>query len=169
MKRWFSMVPVLLLPGILVSVDTGIVRGETASPGGSAARVVEGRVIDGRGTPIEGAAVVFGPGDPPRLLFTEEAMARTNAQGHYRVDLTKFPWGALKLRYLALAPGFGRAIGTVEAGKGVSDIELTTAPWKTTQFRMMDSDGRPVSGAEMTCSVEHQAVWSRLKASVLPG
>jgi|GEM_PF-4916064 len=165
MNRWTFIISVWLLLGLVVSEAPAIASVEADPPGNSAVRVIEGRVIDDHKAPIEGAMILFGPADPPRLPFTEESTARTDARGHYRIDVAKFPWGSLRLRYLVLAPGFERAIGKVEAGKRTAalDLALTTAPWKSIELRMKDSEGRPVSGVEVTCCVEVRVVWSRLK------
>ena len=96
-------------------------------------------------------------------------MARSNAQGYFQVDLRKFAWGTSKLRYLVLAPNFGRVIGNVEAGTGSTtlDLRLSSVPWKLTEIRLIDPKGRPAPGVEVTCFVEYRFLWSRLKTDAI--
>ena len=140
----------------------------TEPPSQSATRIIEGRVTDGQGRPVHEGKVMFAPQDPP-LPFSERATAAIDAQGHYRIEISTFPYGDRPipasgvLRYLVLVPGFRSGAGRVaaEPASAKIDVQLTPEEWKPTEILLVDRDGKPVPGAEVKLMMGGSAVWSR--------
>ena len=136
-----------------------------ARPG---ARVITGRLTDSTGRPVAGAKLMFAPKTPP-LPFEEAATAVSDAAGRYRIELTGFPLGANTLpatdavRYLVLAPGFQSEVGNIDAGKtpAALDVRLSAEEWPPTEILLVDREGKPVEGAELTLQLGGSFTWSR--------
>jgi thiol-disulfide isomerase/thioredoxin len=141
----------------------GIAQGDEPPTTTSVGPVIEGRVVDHRQAPIAGALVLLRPN--PSVPFAEGASARTDAEGRYRIDLTKAYPGASRLKSMVLATGFAVAAGTVNAGSGQAkaDFTLTAEAWKTTEVVVTDRSGGSGAGVELICSVGRSVVWSRSK------
>jgi len=142
-------------------------RGDEPTATKAGGRVVEGKVVVAGNKPIEGATVLFGQ---PQLsmALVEAVTATTDAQGLYRADLGKFAWSTGTIQAFVLLPGYKAAERKIEAGTGTAtaNFELVAEPWKETQIRMEDTSGRPVAGAEITCSLGG-VIWSRFKTDAL--
>lgn len=140
----------------LLGFAVGIAEGRGDEPPGTrvSGRIVEGRIAAPGGRPIEGARVLFGRAGRGTALV-EGATATTDARGRYRADMVRFPWTTATVRVLVLAPGFKARDGKIEAGTTTpkADFELVAEPWKETLVRLQDHSGKPVAGAEITCSI----------------
>ncbi len=131
-------------------------------------RVIAGRLTDATGRPVAGAKVMFAP-KTPLMSFQEAGMAVSNADGRYRIELAGFPFGSETvpatnaLRYLVLAPEFHSEVGNVDAGKMpvALDVRLSAEEWTSTEILLVDRDGKPVSGAELTVQLGGAFTWSR--------
>ncbi len=137
----------------------------TARPG---ARVITGRLTDATGRPVSGAKLMFAP-KTPLLPFEEGGTAVSDAEGRYRIELAGFPLGANTLpatdavRYLVLAPGFRSEFGNIDAGNTpvALDVRLSAEEWPPTEILLVDRDGKPVEGAELTLQLGGSFTWSR--------
>ncbi len=136
-----------------------------ARPG---ARVIAGRLTDATGRPIGGAKLMFAP-KSPLAPFEEAGMAVSDAEGRYRIELAGFPFGSETLpatgalRYLVLAPAFHSEAGNVDEGNMpvALDIRLSAEEWTSTEILLVDRDGKPVAGAELTFQMGGPFTWSR--------
>ena len=132
-------------------------------------RIVSGRVLDAGGQPARRGLIAFAPSTKP-WPFDEPGVAPLDAEGRYRVELADFALEDQKLpaagplRYMVVAEGSRAVIGRLDAGAGPStlDVRLTPQPWKTTESRLVDRDGKPVAGARAELTIGTRAVWSRL-------
>lgn len=150
----------LALMSLSVGVaDAGIADSEQSQDLG---RVVEGRIATTGRKPIPGARILFGQPDVG-FVFVEDAMAPSDAQGRYRIDLGKHSWSKGVIRAVVLAPGFGFVDRTLEPGVETADFEMIAQPWKETQVCLKDSANRPVPGVGIAVKVGGGAIWSRLK------
>jgi thiol-disulfide isomerase/thioredoxin len=122
--------------------------------------VIEGRVVDSQRAPIVGALVMLRPSTS--VPFVEEASARTDAEGRYRIGMPKATAGISKLQASVLAVGFKVAVGSVETGptRVTADFTLEAQAWKTTEVIVADSSGGPSAGVELACSVGRNIAWS---------
>ena len=144
---------------LLLAVVIEDARGEIPAGAAGSGRILQGTVSASGGKPIAGTRVLisgFGRG----MAFVEEAAATTDARGHYRVDLGKFPWAYQPLRALALSDGFEIGDRKVEPGVTTSDFELSARPWKDTLVRLEDEGGKPVAGVEVQASLAG-VTWAR--------
>jgi hypothetical protein len=105
--------------------------------------VIEGRVVDSQRAPIAGALVMLRPSTS--VPFVEEAWARTDAEGRYRIGMPKATAGISKLQARVLAVGFKVAVGSVETGptRVTADFTLEAQAWKTTEVIVATSVGFP--------------------------
>lgn len=94
------------------------------------------------------------------MVFVDEATATTDAQGRYRVDLSKLEWSAGPIRELVLAQGFEIGDRKLAPGESSADFTLAEKPWKETLVRLEDESGKPVAGVEVTFKLG-EAIWSR--------
>jgi hypothetical protein len=151
----------LLLIGCFVGLIDA--RGDEATNTSVTAKVVQGTVSAAGHKPIDGARIFF----TPTLLggrFAEGAEAKTDAQGHYRIDLGRFPWSKKPLRGLVLAPGFkvGDRIFDVATDMATADFELSPQPWRETAFRVETPAKQPVADSEISCSIGG-VLWTKIK------
>jgi hypothetical protein len=131
-------------------------------------RVIEGRVTDAQGRPVREGKVMFAPQTPP-VPFSEAGTSAIDARGHYRIELSGFPHGSRLLlstgpvRFLVLAPGFRGGVGKVDAGTGPAtvDVRLSAEAWRESEIVLVDRDGKPVVGAELTLQMGGTVTWSR--------
>ncbi len=138
-----------------------------ARPAQPATRVVQGRVTDLEGRPVREGKVMFGP-QIPLLPFAESGMAGIDLDGHFRIELAGSSFvsedvpatGAL--RYLVLVPGFRGEPGKVDAGPGPAtlNVRLSPAEWTTTEVCLVDREGKPIAGADVTLRMGGLFTWS---------
>ena len=153
----------LLLVSVLLFTNSTAPARDERPAARAPVRVVQGRVTDERGTSIAGALVMLGPADGPRQ-FTQEATARTDVAGRYRIALSETHSEWFKLRTRILAEGF-RAVETTvvaESENATADVALPAEAWKTNRVRFVDPAGSPASGVEVTCYLPKRVLWSRL-------
>jgi RNA polymerase sigma factor (sigma-70 family) len=151
-------------------VDPGAApaRGPAAPPAQPVPRVITGRVTDRQGRPVREGRVMLAPQNVA-MPFEEPGMAKIDSDGRFRIELSGLPFGSETLaatdalRYLVLAPGFRSEIGNVAAGAGPAnlDVRLTSEPWTTTEIRLVDRAGKPVSGAEVSLHMAGPDDWAR--------
>jgi RNA polymerase sigma factor (sigma-70 family) len=146
----------------------GPVQAEPAQPARSGSRVIQGRLTDSQGRPVRGGKIMFGA--QTRLMpFEESTTAVSDADGKFRIELSAFQYGSEPLpatgplRYLALASGFHSEVGKVDEGSGPAtlDLRLADEEWASTEFRLVDRDGRGVAGAELTLQLGGAFTWSK--------
>jgi thiol-disulfide isomerase/thioredoxin len=161
-----NIAAILLLFASLLRPACGCEDDPTAKPAG---RVVEGRVLDSQGQPVRKGKVFFGPQEV-RVPFTEESTASLDNDGRYRIDLKDFPFGegtmpaTGQLRFMVLSPGFRPELGKCEAGSDplVVDMRLTPEPWKETQLRFVNRQGKAVANVNVDLSIGRWQVEERL-------
>ena len=122
--------------------------GEDPPDGKPITRVVEGRVVDERGSPVTGATVLLRPTEP----LPKGGTAQTNADGRYHIEWDQPDQADLEVQLMVLAPDFAYALVPAPSGKAAADIKLKAEAWKTTEIRLADPVGRPAAGVELTCS-----------------
>lgn len=123
-----------------------------ASRGGG----IEGTVKDERGRPIAGARV-----ENPKNKTNPARKTRTDKNGHYALDdLNESPLG---FRVLVQAPGRCPVQKEVQPGPSgkPARVDFTLAPGHVLHGRVVDENGRPISGV----SVETLVAWSREPAN----
>ena len=104
----------------------------------------------------------------PLASFEEAGIAVSDAEGRYRIELPGFPFGSETLpatgalRYLVLAPGFHSEVGNVDEGNTsvALDVRLSAEEWASTEIFLVDRDGKPVEGAELTLQLGGSFTWS---------
>ncbi len=143
-----------------------------AQPARPGKRVIQGRLIDGKGLGIPDAKVMFGP-ENVLVSFSERATSVSDAEGRFQIELSEFPFGDPEtlpatgpLRYMVLVPGFHSEVGKVDAGTEPAslNLQLSAEEWSATEIRLVDIDGRPVSGAELAVQVGAPLPWSHEKS-----
>ena len=147
----------LILAGFAIAIADA--RSDEPAKAAASGRAIEGVVTATGGKPLAGARVLlceFGRG----MVFVDEATATTDAQGRYRVDLSKLEWSAGPIRELVLAQGFEIGDRKLAPGESSADFTLAEKPWKETLVRLEDESGKPVAGVEVTFKLG-EAIWSR--------
>lgn len=100
---------------------------------------VRGRVLDSQGTPIAGATAQlgfdrFGTGQPK---------ATTDEGGYFIIEKCKAEPSAVTVQ----ADGFSPEIRQITIGQAVDSVEFTLAPGNVLRGKVVDVEGKPVSGA----------------------
>jgi thiol-disulfide isomerase/thioredoxin len=131
-----------------------IPRGADGQTPGPASRIIEGKVTDTGGKPINGAHVILRADDD--VIQPNGVIVLTGLDGRYSADISRYEWSRSPLRCRALAEGFACATQAVAAGSGraTADYALKPEPWRTTTLRLVDPSGRPVPGIPVSCSID---------------
>ncbi len=127
-------------------------------PAGTAAAMIEGRVLDGLGQPVAGCEVTYQELRSP----LDEESARddpatfrvpTGDDGRFRLVLPPLCAGVLVLSHRDFPPRIARADLAVEAGevRGVGDLVLHSAPGIVVLVRAA-ADRRGIAGARVSLS-----------------
>lgn len=125
-------------------------------------RTIQGRVFDRDRNLLRGAAILVRPDDPTSpSQFEENASAVSNATGHYRLDLSQFPWAAGGLSLLILAEGQAPVTRAIAPGVATDSVDFILSPeaWKSTLVEVITPTGEPLSGAKVDVRVGKYA-WS---------
>lgn len=141
----YDSAPALLPPGryVVSAVVDGHRRGSTVEVDRSAVpvdldvasgEVLEGKVTDGSGSPVEGASVRIA-GD----ASNGGAVATTDAEGRYELRA-----GPGERNFFVMADGFQPHEAKADTGSG-DDLDVVLAPTRTLTVEVVDGEGRPLS------------------------
>ena len=125
-------------PGITVPEDRDVEGLEIAL---EKASVLEIRVLDSRGKPVDGAWIEVQPTDSPAL----ERRGRTDAEGRCLMDIEP---GRYEVSARSEEQGHARA--TLDATAGVTARDLVLAKGVEVAGRVSDESGEPVPGASLS-------------------
>ncbi len=155
--------PIALVGPWLVLLVTPVGWAENGPPSG-VGRVVVGRVTTGDGRPV-GGATVLAAGVEPRTGVSDDARARSEADGRYRLDLGRLAWSTARITVKVLARDFAAMTVPVAAGSGeaVADLRVEPAPWPVTEVELLDDAGRPLAGVEWETWADVKITWERLR------
>jgi protocatechuate 3,4-dioxygenase beta subunit len=120
-------------------------------PQSPAAGRIAGRVVDEKGSPVEGASVEamlsgfvveHGESHPPGTWVR----ASTDAGGYFTLEDLRTGWYEIK----AWAPGLSGEMvrWRAEAGRTVEGLEIVVVEGAFVEGRVLDAKGRPVAGAQ---------------------
>jgi protocatechuate 3,4-dioxygenase beta subunit len=113
-------------------------------------RTIEGTVLGPGGEPVEGAvirafAVLLGSRRGP----PERDVARSGSEGRFRLD--GLGEGLHRLRIEA-PPGFTASAAPISAKAGETDVLVRLSRARTYTIRVLDPDGKPVAGAQVSAT-----------------
>ena len=92
------------------------------------------------------------------VSFANATTATSGADGQFRIKLSGFPFGPENLpatgslRYLVLAHGFHSEVGKIDPGQepATLNLRLSAEEWAAMEIRVVDREGKPVDGAELS-------------------
>jgi protocatechuate 3,4-dioxygenase beta subunit len=127
---------------------------------------VAGKVVDAQGRGIAGVTLVSMPQDAGIATPLARVFARSGDDGSFRFDTLA---NEDDVTLIAAAAGYPNTLAQVEAGDQAVRIVLKRGA--TLELRIVrDSDGTPIEGAEILCSVgEASQLGDQGPATLLPG
>lgn len=150
----------LPLAAIAAGPPSSVAKAEDANPTPAPGRMfVVGRVLDTRGNPVPGAAVMvhardLRPGRAPFLSRVKSiplAGGRADASGRFRIDAPR----TSSARYddfgaVAIAPGHGVGWVALDADDDQPEVEISLRPEQVIHGRLFDMQGRPAPGVRVS-------------------
>ena len=134
---------------------------------GRGARVITGRLTDATGRPIAGAKLMSRPRlrcSPSRRAARQFPTPKGVPDRACRVSAGRQDPAGDRCDSLPRArAGFQSEVGNIDAGNtpAALDVRLSAEEWPPTEILLVDRDGKPVEGAELTIQMGGPFTWSR--------
>ena len=110
---------------------------------------VEGTVVAPDGAPVPGAAIrTWQPESPEGRVVYRPPLARTDGDGHYRVEGLKPGAVSLEARH----PAYGRSRGSLDASPGENLLDFHLTGGSSIRGLVVDTGGGAVPGARVVLS-----------------